>query len=242
MNVLIIDDEPLARNELDFLLKQNIAVTTTYQAESIQEALDITLNEKIDLLFLDISLNNENGFKLANELNQLAVSPLVIFATAYSNYAVQAFDINAIDYILKPFEQTRINQAIKKAQVAILSRAEPKDETTIPDKNRFISIPTEDRTVVIKSNEVVSAVTENGLLSIYTKDNTYVSHETLSWLREYLDQQNFVQVHRSSIVNINNIVEVQPWFNHNFILILTNKQRIPVGRSYLKGLKSILNM
>lgn len=242
MNVLIIDDEPLARNELDFLLKQNIAVTTTYQAESIQEALDIILNEKIDLLFLDISLNNENGFKLANELNQLAVSPLVIFATAYSNYAVQAFDINAIDYILKPFEQTRINQAIKKAQVAILSRAEPKEETTIPDKNRFISIPTEDRTVVIKSNEVVSAVTENGLLSIYTKDNTYVSHETLSWLREYLDQQNFVQVHRSSIVNINNIVEVQPWFNHNFILILTNKQRIPVGRSYLKGLKSILNM
>ncbi|KRN09240.1 LytR/AlgR family response regulator transcription factor [Liquorilactobacillus mali] len=242
MNVLIIDDEPLARNELEFLLKQNIAVTTTYQAESIQEALDIILNKKVDLLFLDISLNNENGFKLANELNQLAVSPLVIFATAYSNYAVQAFDINAIDYILKPFEQTRINQAIKKAQVAILSRAEPKKETTISDKNRFISIPTEDRTVVIKSNEVVSAVTENGLLSIYTKDNTYVSHETLSWLREYLDQRNFVQVHRSSIVNINNIVEVQPWFNHNFILILTNKQRIPVGRSYLKSLKSILNM
>lgn len=73
-------------------------------------------------------------------------------------------------------------------------------------------------------------------------DNTYVSHETLSWLREYLDQQNFVQVHRSSIVNINNIAEVQPWFNHNFILILTNQQRVPVGRSYLKSLKSILNM
>ena len=242
MKVLIIDDEPLARNELEFLLKQNIAVTTTYQAESIQEALDIILSKKVDLLFLDISLNNENGFKLANELNQLAVSPFVIFATAYSNYAVQAFDINALDYILKPFEQSRINQAIKKAQVAILNRDKSKKEPVLPDKNRFISIPTEDRTVVIKSNEVVSAVTENGLLSIYTMDNTYVSHETLSWLREYLDQQNFVQVHRSSIVNINNIAEVQPWFNHNFILILTNQHRVHVGRSYLKSLKSILNM
>ncbi|MFT9373412.1 MAG: LytTR family transcriptional regulator DNA-binding domain-containing protein [Liquorilactobacillus hordei] len=242
MNVLIIDDEPLARNELEFLLKQNIAVTTTYQAESIQEALDVILNKKVDLLFLDISLNNENGFKLANELNQLAVSPFVIFATAYSNYAVQAFDINAIDYVLKPFEQGRINQAIKKAQIAILNRDKQKKEQHLSEKNRFISIPTEDRTVVIKSNEVVAAVTENGLLSIYTMDNTYVSHETLSWLREYLDQQNFVQVHRSSIVNINTIVEVQPWFNHTFVLILTNKQRIPVGRSYLKNLKSILNM
>lgn len=242
MNVLIIDDEPLARNELEFLLKQNIAVTTTYQAESIQEALDVILNKKVDLLFLDISLNNENGFKLANELNQLAVSPFVIFATAYSNYAVQAFDINAIDYVLKPFEQGRINQAIKKAQIAILNRDKQKKEQYLSEKNRFISIPTEDRTVVIKSNEVVAAVTENGLLSIYTMDNTYVSHETLSWLREYLDQQNFVQVHRSSIVNINTIVEVQPWFNHTFVLILTNKQRIPVGRSYLKNLKSILNM
>ncbi|KRL05539.1 LytR/AlgR family response regulator transcription factor [Liquorilactobacillus hordei] len=242
MNVLIIDDEPLARNELEFLLKQNIAVTTTYQAESIQEALDVILNKKVDLLFLDISLNNENGFKLANELNQLAVSPFVIFATAYSNYAVQAFDINAIDYVLKPFEQGRINQAIKKAQLAILNRDKQKKEQHLSEKNRFISIPTEDRTVVIKSNEVVAAVTENGLLSIYTMDNTYVSHETLSWLREYLDQQNFVQVHRSSIVNINTIVEVQPWFNHTFVLILTNKQRIPVGRSYLKNLKSILNM
>ncbi|AUJ30792.1 MAG: LytTR family transcriptional regulator DNA-binding domain-containing protein [Liquorilactobacillus hordei] len=242
MNVLIIDDEPLARNELEFLLKQNIAVTTTYQAESIQEALDVILNKKVDLLFLDISLNNENGFKLANELNQLAVSPFVIFATAYSNYAVQAFDINAIDYILKPFEQGRINQAIKKAQIAILNRDKQKKEQHLSEKNRFISIPTEDRTVVIKSNEVVAAVTENGLLSIYTMDNTYVSHETLSWLREYLDQQNFIQVHRSSIVNINTIVEVQPWFNHTFVLILTNKQRIPVGRSYLKNLKSILNM
>ncbi|MFT9005594.1 MAG: LytTR family transcriptional regulator DNA-binding domain-containing protein [Liquorilactobacillus hordei] len=242
MNVLIIDDEPLARNELEFLLKQNIAVTTTYQAESIQEALDVILNKKVDLLFLDISLNNETGFKLANELNQLAVSPFVIFATAYSNYAVQAFDINAIDYVLKPFEQGRINQAIKKAQIAILNRDKQKKEQHLSEKNRFISIPTEDRTVVIKSNEVVAAVTENGLLSIYTMDNTYVSHETLSWLREYLDQQNFVQVHRSSIVNINTIVEVQPWFNHTFVLILTNKQRIPVGRSYLKNLKSILNM
>lgn len=129
MKVLIIDDEPLARNELEFLLKQNIAVTTTYQAESIQEALDIILSKKVDLLFLDISLNNENGFKLANELNQLAVSPFVIFATAYSNYAVQAFDINALDYILKPFEQSRINQAIKKAQVAILNRDKSKKRT-----------------------------------------------------------------------------------------------------------------
>ncbi|KAF1281165.1 response regulator, partial [Lactiplantibacillus plantarum] len=112
MNVLIVDDEPLSRSELEYLLQQNNSVMTIYQASGLTDGLKLLVTKQIDLLFLDIDLNNENGFTLANEINQLAKPPLVVFATAYDNYAVDAFNINAIDYVLKPFEQVRIDQAI----------------------------------------------------------------------------------------------------------------------------------
>ncbi|MFT9287493.1 LytR/AlgR family response regulator transcription factor, partial [Liquorilactobacillus nagelii] len=115
MNVLLVDDEPLSRNELEYLLKQNSSVEQIYQADGIAAGLQLLLKNQIELLFLDIELNDENGFSLAKELQQLTQPPLVIFATAYDNYAVDAFNINAIDYVLKPFEQDRINQAVAKA-------------------------------------------------------------------------------------------------------------------------------
>lgn len=245
MNVLLVDDEPLARDELAYLLQQNITVNTVFKAEGVKEALALLFAHHIDLVFLDISLNEENGFTLAKELHQLNTPPLVIFATAYDKYAVQAFDINAIDYVLKPFDQERINQALQKAKLALSTRLpQGPPSSPAPQKdNQFITLTNDERTVVIKTREILAATVENGELTIFTLDGKkYVSHETLVWLRSHLAAQHFIQVHRSAIVNIDNIRELQPWFNHTFILIVTNNQRIPVGRSYLKVLKTRLNM
>ena len=115
MRVLIVDDEPLARDELAYLLGQCEGVSAIAQAESIEEALGAMLEEPMDLIFLDIHLTNESGLSLAGKINKIKNPPMIIFATAYDDYAVKAFELNATDYVLKPFELERIQQAVKKA-------------------------------------------------------------------------------------------------------------------------------
>ena len=115
MRVLIVDDEPLARDELAYLLGKCEGVSAITQADSIEEALGTMLEDPVDLIFLDIHLTNESGLSLAAKINKLKKPPMIIFATAYDDYAVKAFELNATDYVLKPFELDRIQQAVKKA-------------------------------------------------------------------------------------------------------------------------------
>ncbi|AUJ32842.1 MAG: LytTR family transcriptional regulator DNA-binding domain-containing protein [Liquorilactobacillus nagelii] len=241
MNVLLVDDEPLSRNELEYLLKQNSSVEQIYQADGIAAGLQLLLKNQIELLFLDIELNDENGFSLAKELQQLTQPPLVIFATAYDNYAVDAFNINAIDYVLKPFEQDRINQAVAKAGALLADKSIPTSPTE-PDYPTVITVTQEEKTTVVPTKEIISAAVNNGVLTITTVDDEFSAHETLNWLKQRLNPQQFIQVHRSVLVNLNCIREVQPWFNHTYQLTMTNQQKLPVGRSFIKPLRQKLQM
>lgn len=241
MNVLLVDDEPLSRNELEYLLKQNSSVEQIYQADGIAAGLQLLLKNQIELLFLDIELNDENGFSLAKELQQLTQPPLVIFATAYDNYAVDAFNINAIDYVLKPFEQDRINQAVAKAGALLADKSIPTSPTE-PDYPTVITVTQEEKTTVVPAKEIISAAVNNGVLTITTVDDEFSAHETLNWLKQRLNPQQFIQVHRSVLVNLNCIREVQPWFNHTYQLTMTNQQKLPVGRSFIKPLRQKLQM
>lgn len=119
MKVVIIDDEPLARMELAYLVEETQMVSAIYQGESIEDAFQLILTHQPDLLFLDIHLTDESGLALAKRLSQIPNAPLIIFATAYDNHAVEAFEVNAIDYVLKPFEQARIQKAIAKAKMTL---------------------------------------------------------------------------------------------------------------------------
>lgn len=238
MNVLIVDDEPLSRSELEYLLQQNNSVMTIYQASGLTDGLKLLVTKQIDLLFLDIDLNNENGFTLANEINQLAKPPLVVFATAYDNYAVDAFNINAIDYVLKPFEQVRIDQAIAKVASVLRGKQVSGDKPL----SSVITVTKEEKTRVIKINDIVYAVINQGELTITTTQGKFIAHETLNWLKSHLDSQRFIQVHRNVLVNIEKIHEIQPWFNHTYQIIMIDKQKLPVGRSFIRGLRQRLQM
>lgn len=244
MKILVVDDEPLARNELAYLIKKSPCMREQtiklYQAEDIKEAQGILLKHQLDLLFLDISLNEENGFELADELKQLAYSPIIIFATAYDEYAVKAFDVGALDYVLKPFEQQRIDQALAKALNLLNVQATKPDQDKADSE--ILSIELEDRNVVIKKFDVVSARIDNGILTISTTKQKYQTKKTLSWIIQRLTDSRFIQVHRSAVVNIEDIKEIQPWFNHTLLLIMSNGDRIPVGRSYRKDLNERLGM
>lgn len=242
MQILIVDDEALAREELSYLVEQSPAITDPIisKAEDIHEAEDILLQKQIDLLFLDISLNDENGFDLAKKLQMLAKPPLVIFATAYDDYAVKAFEIEAADYILKPFEQERVNQALSKAMKRLDVQAKPTEVAS--STNKFITVTIDDHSLLLKKEELIAASIENGILTISTGKEDYQIKQTLAWIKKKLPEKNFVQIHRNTIINIDKIKEVQPWFNHTLLVVTNNDLKFPVGRSYMKQLSQLLGL
>ncbi|WP_320165151.1 LytTR family transcriptional regulator DNA-binding domain-containing protein [uncultured Trichococcus sp.] len=239
MRVLIVDDEPLARDELAYLLGQCEGVSAVAQADSIEEALGTMLEEPVDLIFLDIHLTNESGLSLAGKINKLKKPPLIIFATAYDDYAVKAFELNATDYVLKPFELERIQQAVKKAY-GQYQKGQIK-ELESPKQNdagfQVLPIQMDERIYMLQVPEIIAIGVENGETTIYTKNMTYIIHEPLSALERKIGGHPFLRVHRAFLINLKEIKEIQPWFNHTFQLTMSNGLKVPVSRSYMKDFK-----
>lgn len=243
MKILIVDDEPLARSELSYLLKNNSLVSVIDQAESIDQAAAKLLKNHFDVIFIDISLNDENGFQLADEIKKIKNPPLVIFATAFDSYAAKAFDINAIDYVLKPFEQKRIDQSLNKAKDILLNKKnQSKNVSAAKTANNIISITNDDKTIVLKEDDIIYASVDNGELSIISRYRKYKSKQTLSWLISRLDSGKFLQIHRNIVINIEDIVEIEPWFNHTYRIYLSNGQEVPISRSFIKSVKQVLKI
>ena len=239
VTILIVDDEPLARNELSYLLKENEEVATVDEADSIESTLEKLLGNKYDLIFLDIHLTDESGLSLAEKINRMPNPPLIIFATAYDDYAIQAFERNARDYILKPFELERVQQAVKRAMESLKS-AEGASENEIEDIT--IPIQTEERIFMVKLKHILALEVNQGVTTIYGKLREYTVHEPLAAWEEKLNSPSFMKVHRSYLVNTNEIEEIQPWFNQTYQLTLSNGLKVPVSRSYMKQFKKKMNL
>lgn len=234
MNVLIVDDEPLAREELRFIVAEDDLVTFVDTAESVDEALEKMLDVKPTVIFLDIHLTNESGFDLAKKIQRLQNPPKIIFATAYDNHALEAFQVDAIGYILKPFDDQRIYAALTKVYQQLQTSS---DTTTQELENLRIALPLSDRIVMIDPTQILFASVENSQLTIVLPKKNYQLNESLNWLEQRLDTHQFMRTHRSFIVNLNKITEIQPWFNHTYQLTLTNNAKIPVSRSFVPSLK-----
>ena len=236
MHILIVDDEPLARNELAYLLERCEGVTSIVESESIEEALEKMLLHEIDLIFLDIHLTSESGLTLANKINQLKNPPMIIFATAYDEYAIKAFELNATDYVLKPFELPRIQDAVQKAWVSYqkehihLQKNKPESLKTIP-------IQMDERIYIVKIDDIIAVAVENGITTIYTIEKDYITNEPLNAYEEKVKGHAFLRVHRSYLLNVKEILEIQPWFNHTFLVTMSNQAKIPVSRHYMKQFK-----
>lgn len=236
MHTLIVDDEPLARNELTYLLKHCEGISSVVEAESIEEALEKMLQYKIDLVFLDIHLTSESGLTLVNKINQLKNPPMVIFATAYDEYAIKAFELNATDYVLKPFELARIQAAVQKAWTSY-----QKENSHIQEAKqeilKAIPVQMDERIYIVKIENIIAIAVDNGITTIYTSEQEFFTNEPLNGYEERVKGNAFLRVHRSYLLNINKIVEIQPWFNHTFLVTMSNQVKIPVSRHYMKQFK-----
>lgn len=242
MKVLIIDDEPLARNELSFLLREVMNDIEISEAQTIEEALNQLLIEEPALIFLDIHLTNENGLTLAEKIKKMPRPPLIIFATAYDNYAAKAFELDAQDYLLKPFELERVRIVLDKAVKVLKEKEQVLDSRGFEAEEYRLPIKTNERIYLLPLSEIISISVANGLTEVVVEGQRYSICEPLNSLMDKLPAQRFLRVHRAYIINLFEVSEIQPWFNQTLQVTMSNGDKVPVSRSYLTEFKERIGL
>lgn len=244
MKVLIVDDEPLARNELHYLLKENVLINEIDEANGVMMADQKVNANQPDLVFLDIKLDDGNRMTLARRWKKLPQPPAIVFATAYDNYAVDAFNEAAVDYILKPFDPECINEAV--ARVAKIRGTADQAENVAEQaarQNPRPSITIDDKTMVIQKRDVMYIETQGDYTHLHLRnDKLLISRQTLTSIAQLLNPRHFMRIHRGFIVNLDEIDEMQPSFNHTYELTLKDGSKISVSRSYVAKTKKAIGL
>jgi two-component system response regulator LytT len=259
MNTLIVDDERPARDELAYLLKAFPDVNVVAQGRNGLEAVALIKEHEPDLVFLDVQMPGLDGLGVIKKLVERKLRvPQIVFATAYDHYAVHAFEVNAVDYVLKPFDKMRIARAIQRAKkmveahaspverletlVGQLGAAAPKPRAAPPVK---LLVKAQSRMILIDAEDLVYASIQDGSITIFSRDTEGVSnYRTVEELMGALDPDVFWRPHRSYLVNINHIKEVVPWFKSSYMLKMDDKRasEIPVSRNQTKRLRELLKL
>jgi two-component system LytT family response regulator/two-component system response regulator LytT len=254
LRTLVVDDEQLARDELCFLLSQLAVVEVVGQAANGVEALSMVESEGPDLVMLDVQMPGLTGFEVARRLLQSGFDSHLVFVTAYDQHAIEAFDVNAVDYLLKPVEAGRLATAVERVRKRIQSdRAEgPGNLDRLlellgerQDRRSQLAVKVGDRFLLIQAEEVVHASVEDDVITVVTNSLSGTSnYRTLDELQARLDPGVFWRVHRSHLVNINKIREIVPWFSRNFILKMRDAKgsEIPVSRAQTRRLREYLRL
>jgi len=238
INVMIAEDEYLAREELIYMLEKEKDITLCPSAETGEELVELYLEHKPDVLFLDIEMPGISGVEAAKQIMKSTNNPpLFVFTTAYDAYAIDAFEIEAVDYLLKPFDQVRLHQAMERVRKRLLDSSE--SSTHIPGKSSSkLLIDDGEKMIVLSPDSIYYAVPSQRMLEIHTENEVIESKMTLQELEKKLEGRSFFRTHRSYLVNLNHILEITPWFNGAYNITLKNKEKttIPVSRSARKAL------
>lgn len=243
MKVLIVDDEPLALSELRFLLDKHPNVDQVVEADGVTAAKQQLAKEAPDMMFLDIRLEDGNGMAFAKQLKERPDCPYIVFATAYDQYALDAFEAQAVDYVMKPFEQGQIDEAVNRVQKLLDRSARTPGGRRVSQQNANprLSLSSDDRTLVVQKTAIYYIEAVKGKTKVVT-DREIISSQALKKLYAQLDPSQFLQVHRSYIVNLNQVREAQPSFNQTYVLTLENGAKVPVSRSYVAAVKLALGI
>ncbi len=267
ITALIIDDEQLAREELKYLLDYAGSVEVVAQGANGIEAVELIREYQPDLVFLDVQMPGLDGFAVLKQLIEHKDRlPQIIFATAFDQYAVRAFDVNAIDYLLKPFDKARVLQAVERARLRLQETAQPEgDSLSGPGGFKLdslirlieqqqqnprvhsgkIVLQAMSRLLLIDQKDICFASIDEGIISVATQTIEGQSRcRTLEELLELLDPSVFWRAHRSYVVNINHIKEVVPWFKSSYQLRMDDKKQteIPVSRAQTKRLRELFKL
>ena len=258
LRAIVVDDEQLAREELCFLLGQLDNLEVVGQAANGIEALRVVDEQSPDLVMLDVQMPGLTGFEVARRLLQAGVEAHFVFVTAFDQHAIEAFEVNAVDYLLKPVEAERLSTAVDRARGRIQSDRQAVRPQSTDEMERLLQLMSErqgrreqlalkvaDRFLLVQSDEVVHASVQDDVITVVTNSLSGTSnYRTLDELQARLDPAIFWRVHRSHLVNINKIKEIVPWFSRNYILKMRDGKgtEIPVSRSQTKRLREYLRL
>jgi two-component system, LytTR family, response regulator len=254
MKTIVVDDEELARDELRFLLEQLGGIDVVAQAGNGVEALRVIEEFQPDLVMLDVQMPGLTGFEVARRVVQAGIESQVVFVTAYDQYAIDAFEVNAVDYLLKPVEPGRLAVAVERVRKRLAAEKVKKEADLEPllqmladrqARREQLAIKIEERFLLVQADEVVHASVEDDQIRVVTNSLSGTSnYRTLDELQTRLDPSVFWRVHRSHLVNINKIKEIVPWFSRNYILKMKDAKgtEIPVSRSQTRRLRDYLKL
>jgi two-component system LytT family response regulator len=241
MRVLIVDDEPAARRKVLRFLQEHDDVEVIGEASSGEEAIARINSEHPDLVFLDVQMPGAGGFDVVEAIAASDAVPSIIFATAHDEHAVRAFEVNALDYLLKPFDRERFDRALTRARKSV-SGADGSAQThllalldSIRPAGRYarrLLVPFEGRSVFVSVSEIVRLESDRNNVEIFTRRGTFTLRITLEALEEKLDPEQFVRIHRSHIVNLDAVKEIHPWFHGDYKAKLHDGTELMWSRRY----------
>ncbi|MEH7479646.1 LytTR family transcriptional regulator DNA-binding domain-containing protein [Neobacillus drentensis] len=245
LKAFIVDDEPLARDELTYLLKRSKQIEIVGESDSVESTFEKISNLELDVIFLDIQLADESGIEIAALVNKLDHPPLIVFATAFDEYALKAFDLNAVDYILKPFDEKRVLQTIEKLYKLIEYKKQAipfsiQKNNFVNERSEKLAITIEEKIVIVNISDILYIGTNEGKTVIATGNSKYFVSDTLITFERKLQHSSIIRVHRAYLVNVDAIIEIEPWFNSTYNLIMKDGEKVPVSRTYTKELKQLL--
>lgn len=248
IRALIIDDEPLPRERIRTLLAEHRNIELIGECEDGREAVERILKERPDLAFLDIQMPELDGFDVIASLAGDYV-PAIIFVTAYDEYAIRAFEVNAIDYLLKPINPTRFEKAVLRA-IERLDQKSQKTEQRILDfieqvriergyTRRFV-VRTGAKLSFVQTRDIDWIDTADNYIRLHVSGQEHLVRETLKSIEGQLDPSVFIRVHRSAIINIDRIEAVEPYFHGDYVITMKDGTKLNTSRSYSERLRSLL--
>ncbi|HVX39240.1 MAG TPA: LytTR family DNA-binding domain-containing protein [Gemmatimonadaceae bacterium] len=249
IRVLVVDDEELGRDRLQSLLEQQPDVQLVGVCADGPSALEAIEREHPDLVFLDVQMPGMDGFEVIENIDP-AKLPAVVFVTAHDGHAIRAFEIHALDFLLKPFDQTRFEKALDRARGQVARRAGPvidprlmslleelREERKYSDR---MIVKSGGRVFFLRTDDIDWVEASGNYVRIHTKNEAHLLRESMKNMEAKLDPKVFVRIHRSAIVNIDRIKELEPWFHGEYIVIMRDGTRLTASRVFSDRLSALI--
>lgn len=249
IRALLVDDESLARAKIRKFLETETDIEIVAECANGQETLEVLRKQPVDLLFLDIQMPGLSGFDVLEKLNAEQM-PVIIFITAYDQYALKAFEFHALDYLLKPFDRERFSRSLSRAREHIRRRESGRISERLlalledlqgkPKPLERLVTKSNGRIFFLRTEEIDWIEAEGNYVRLHVGNESHLLRETMLGLEAKLDPQMFVRIHRSTMVNLERIRELQPWFRGDYVVILKDGKQLTLSRGYRDRLEALL--
>jgi len=248
LTVLLVDDEPLARAGLRVLLERDPEIAAVHEARDGQEAVTAIRATLPDLVFLDVQMPEMDGFEVVRQIGSVEM-PAVVFVTAHDQYAIQAFEVNAIDYLLKPVTEQRFTQALERVKARLKSDMGSADDRqmrylleSLAAPKRYVkrlAVRASGKIMFVEAGDIDWIEAAENYVQVHTARSGHLLHVTMNALEKSLDPEVFLRIHRSLIVNVGRIRELQPAMHGEYVVTLASGVRLQSGRMYSERLKAL---